>query len=73
MNATTKIKPTREAAIRFTMSVLRHATDWQEGQDALSNDDTFGPWIRDSGADEIDFIQSIIREAEERLGDDLPY
>lgn len=64
---------TRESAVRYTMTVLRSAADWQDGQDALSNHSEFGPWIRDSGADELDFIQSIIREAEKRLGDDLPY
>lgn len=61
---------TRESAIRFTMSVLRRAKDWQEGQDALSNHPRFGSWL---GEDGIAEAQSIIREAEERLGDELPY
>ena len=63
-------RSTREAAIRFVMGILRHARDWQEGQDALSNHDRFGPWLGDDGIAEA---QSIIREAEERLGDKLPY
>jgi hypothetical protein len=59
----------REEAIRYTMAVLRTATDWQEGQDALSNHERFGPWLRGDIAE----AQSIVREAEERLGDDVPY
>jgi len=62
----------REDAVNFTMGVLRRATDWQEGQDALSNHDRFGSWL-DEGGDPIAACQSIIREAEERLGDDVPY
>ena len=59
----------REKAIRYTMGVLRHARDWQEGEHALANHDVFGPWL----GDDIAEAQSIIREAEERLGDDVPY
>jgi hypothetical protein len=66
-----------EAMIRYTMGVLRSATDWQEGQDALSNHPTYGPHLRDLYGDDdgaiITEMQNIIREAEERLGDDLPY
>jgi hypothetical protein len=62
----------REKAIHFTMGVLRHATDWQEGQEALANHDEFGPWLEASGAANQE-AQSIIRAAEKRLGDMLPY
>lgn len=64
----------RERAVRFTMGILRRAKDWQEGEDALANHDEFGPWLA-AGSDDpfISEAQSIIREAEERLGDDLPY
>lgn len=65
---------TYEAAVRFTMSVLRRASDWQEGQHALADHPVFGPWvIQFAGGDEVRFCDPIIREAEERLGEDLPY
>ena len=63
---------TREAAIRFTMSVLRHATDWQDGQHALADHPRFGPWLEASG-DPVVEAAAIISEAEKRLGDDVPY
>jgi hypothetical protein len=63
----------REQAIRFVMGVLRHASDWQEGQHALADHPRFGPWLEASGYDALAEAQSIIREAEERLGDALPY
>lgn len=64
----------REGAIRFVMGVLRHARDWQDGEDALANHPIYGPWL-EVGSDDpfIAEAQSIIREAEERLGDALPY
>lgn len=62
----------REEAIRYAMGVLRHASDWQEAQFALGNHSRFGPWLHESG-DEIAEAQSVIRIAEERLGDELPY
>lgn len=62
----------RVAAIRFVMGVLRNASDWQEGQHALANHPRFGPWLEASG-DALAEAQSIIREAETRLGDALPY
>lgn len=61
-----------ERAIRFTMDVLRRARDWQEGQHALANHAEFGPWL-DRDGEAITEAQSIIRQAEERLGADLPY
>jgi hypothetical protein len=62
----------REKAIRYTMSVLRNARDWQDGQDALANHPRFGPWL-EIGGDPLAEAQSVIHEAEERLGDKLPY
>jgi hypothetical protein len=62
----------REDAIRFTMGVLRNASDWQEGQTALGEHDRFGPWLEE-GSDPVADAQSIIRDAEEHLGDALPY
>lgn len=63
---------TRAAAIRFVMGVLRNARDWQEGQHALADHPRFGPWLEATG-DALAETQAIIREAESRLGDDLPY
>jgi hypothetical protein len=65
-------RSTREAAIRFVMGVLRVATDWQDGQHALADHERFGPWLEASG-DPLAEAQAIIREAETRLGDALPY
>lgn len=63
----------REDAIRYTVRVLRRASDWQEGQTALYDHDEFGPWLREQDPDGPAPAQSIIREAEERLGDEVPY
>jgi hypothetical protein len=63
----------REQAVRFTMGVLRHATDWQDGQFALAKEDRFSPLFFGDDLGDLTTVQSIIREAEERLGDDLPY
>lgn len=63
----------REDAIRFTMSVLRNASDWQEGQHALFEHDRFGDWLRSLGDDDVVEANSIVREAEDRLGDQVPY
>jgi hypothetical protein len=65
---------TYERAVRFAMSVIRQSRDWQEVQHALFNDDTFGPWLRGRMTDEDDGAEmmSIIHQAEERLGDDIP-
>ena len=67
----------REFAVQYVMTVLRSAKDWQEGQHALADHPTIGPWIRgtapDEEMDQLAKAQSIIREAEERLGDALPY
>jgi hypothetical protein len=69
-----KTLTTYERATLFAMGVIRHARDWQEAQHALFDHDTFGPWLRSRMADDHDDAEmmSIIRHAEERLGDDLP-
>ncbi len=63
----------REYAVNFTVYILRHAKDWQEAQHALADHPTIGPWLRGCFASDsiIIEVQSIIREAEERLSDDL--
>jgi hypothetical protein len=67
-------KPNRELAVSVAMGALRRAEDWQDAQDALANHVTVGPWLRGTfGADVLSEVQSIIREAEEQLGDELPY
>jgi hypothetical protein len=67
----------REQAIRSTMSVLRRAKDWQEGQAFLGDHAVYGPWIeQQAGGFDVEIIsicQSIVREAEDRLGAELPY
>jgi hypothetical protein len=67
----------RENAIRFTMGVLRQASDWQEGQTALADHPLYGVWLEEQFADDelamIAEAQSIVRAAEDRLGDALPY
>jgi hypothetical protein len=65
---------TREAATRYAMTVLRLAPDWQEAQHALADHAIFGPWLREHHPDsEVSACESIIREAEKRLSDELPY
>lgn len=65
--------PTRERAIIFVMGVLRNAKDWQEGAHALAEHRRFGPWLRKNFPDPASEAQNIIREAEDTLGDQLPY
>jgi hypothetical protein len=77
MTATKFVAQYHDRMVRFTMGVLRNASDWQEGQDALANHQAFGPYLRDLYGDDdgaiITEMQNIIREAEERLGEALPY
>lgn len=61
----------REQAVRFAMVEMRWATDWQDVQEAMANHDEIRPWLDEDG-DPVGLAQSIIREAEERLGDALP-
>lgn len=63
----------REDAVRYTVGVLRRASDWQDGQHALADHVRFGPWLDAEGDDAVSLAQSIIRDAEERLGEELPY
>jgi hypothetical protein len=53
-------------------TVLRKGSDWQEGEHALANHATFGPWLEsETAGDELDWhtmAQSIIRDAETILG-----
>jgi hypothetical protein len=67
-----QISEIREQAIRFTMNVLLHADDWQDGQTALAENERFFEWL-DAGGDFFAEAQSIIRAAEKRLGGRLPY
>lgn len=62
----------RERAINFTMGILRQAADWQEGQHALADHNEFGPWLEET-SQPIQAALVIIREAESRLGNALPY
>jgi hypothetical protein len=62
----------RDSAVRYAMNILRTAKDWQEAQTALGDHDIFGAWLDEMDAP-ISEAQSIIREAEERLGNDIPY
>jgi hypothetical protein len=62
---------TREDAARFTMNVLRNASDWQMAQHALADEPRFEHLFYED--DELNLAQSIIRDAEERLGNRLPY
>jgi hypothetical protein len=63
-----------EQAIDYAQKIILRSTDWQEVQHALANHRSIGPWLRARMTDDDDLseIQAIIREAEERLGDDLP-
>ncbi len=64
--------PIRERAVTYAASVLRRAKDWQEAQHALADHATYGPSLTGQG-DPLAEAQAIIREAEEHLGDALPY
>ena len=66
-------KSIRDRAVSFAESVIMRATDWQEVQHALGDHDEFGPWLdREYGDDAISAAQSIINDAENRLGDKMP-
>jgi hypothetical protein len=65
--------PSRTAAVNYAMSVIRRSTDWQQAQTALADHPTLGPWLEQEFADDvISEVQSIIRDAEEQLGDAVP-
>lgn len=63
---------TREDAVAFAASVIRRSTDWQQVQDAMANNDRIRAWLDAEEGGELSAYQSVIREAEERLGDKLP-
>ncbi|ACK79904.1 hypothetical protein RU820_05325 [Acidithiobacillus ferrooxidans] len=69
----------REKVVRFAVHQLMEsqAQDWQEVQTALAENTCFRGWIyQESGGVEeeaIVIIQDVIREAESRIGADLPY
>jgi hypothetical protein len=71
-------KATRSMATVFAMNTILHksVTDWQEVQEALANNEKIHAWLEnETSADEMAMIalsQSVIREAEERLGDKMP-
>lgn len=67
---------TRPYVVEFAMSVCRHSTDWQQVQDAMVNNSRIRDWLEaEAGGDDMEILsiaQSVIHEAEERLGDKLP-
>ena len=66
----------RRVAVVYVKTVLLNAKDWQEGQHAMADHPTIGPWLRGAYHDDDDripVIESIIRTAEDELGDRLPY
>lgn len=66
--------PDREQGVVFAMSVLRTARDWQAGEHALAEHPVLGPWLRHEWGEDANIeARSIIREAERRLGESLPY
>jgi hypothetical protein len=47
---------------------VRDARDWQDGQAALADHPTIGPWLRGAFKGEaLAVVQSIIRDAEDEL------
>lgn len=66
----------RPSLVRYAMSVLRTATDWQEAQTAIANNPRWRAFAEEQGGDEsgaLAFVQGVIADAEEMLGDDLTY
>jgi hypothetical protein len=56
--------------MRFNLHpfVLRKADNWQKAQHRLADHAIIGPWLRDTFVEDVLVeVQSIIREAEERL------
>lgn len=63
-------------AVRFAEQIIQRATDWEDAQHALAEHQVHGPWIRSIALDGMDcckIAQEIISEAEENLGDRVPY
>jgi hypothetical protein len=58
----------RRFAVQYVKTVLRDARDWQDGQAALADHPTIGPWLRGAFKGEaLAVVQSIIRDAEDEL------
>lgn len=62
----------QQQAERFAETAILGASDWEEVQQALADHDTFGPWLDQTG-DPMRHSQAIIRKAERRLGNKVPY
>lgn len=63
-------------AVRYAEQAVQNAKDWQEVQHALAEHPVHGPWIRSIAMDDMDcakIAQEVISEAEEKLGDRVPY
>lgn len=67
----------RDRAVGFVVGVLRRANDWQIGEHALASNERLAAWMdSETGGDSSEWhtlAQSIIREAEAIIGDDLRY
>ncbi len=64
---------TQDRALAFAKSLIMKTKDWQEVQHALADHDEFRTWLEETyGDDVLGGVQSIIRKAEEQLGDKLP-
>lgn len=67
---------TRENAIQFAIGRILRATDWQDVQFAMAQNDEVYAWVEaEAGEDQMDqmvLCQGVIGEAEERLGNRLP-
>lgn len=59
-------------AVLFAETIILGARDWQDVQDALANHPVHGPWLR-RNPDPLVQAQGILREAEDNLGDRVPY
>lgn len=58
---------TRTEAVRYAMNRIMYSTDWQEVADAMLNDGRFDNLLLDQDA-----AVSIVRDAENKLGNRIP-
>ena len=67
---------TREDAVEFAMAMMPDVRDWQEIQHAMADDDRIAAWVEAEAGGDLHAIigvcQSVISEAEERMGNALP-
>ena len=67
---------TREDAVDFAVGAIMRSKDWQDVQNEMANDDRVRAWVdQESGGNDdasLSVCQSVISEAEERLGDEMP-